>query len=331
MSPRGGSARPRRRAPFDGSAVGGTAGQDEAEVLPAPRPGDAPPPPVEPGPRPGGAPALRCDAAGRHPFEGDPRGVLRRAIRRAGRGGLSSRGRRGGRVLPARRRAAPRSRRERPAPRPRRRCAGDGGGAGGDGDRRGLLSSGSGTGSAGDRAPRPPDALAARTSSPRWGRCARDRGRGARRAGDLHAEARSSARTGPGSTFTTRSCGEDANAFADPEALDGLSAVLRSFVGGLLGHARGFAAITNPLVNSYKRLVPGYAAPVDGAWSLHEAISAGPDPPVRGEKTRAARSGSPTPPRTPTWRSRCSSRPGWTASAREADPGAPDREADWRR
>ena len=38
-------------------------------------------------------------------------------------------------------------------------------------------------------------------------------------------------------------------------------------MGGLLEHARAFVAVTNPLVNSYKRLVPGYEAPVYAAWS----------------------------------------------------------------
>ena len=44
-----------------------------------------------------------------------------------------------------------------------------------------------------------------------------------------------------------------------------LSASARYFIGGLLAHARGMSAITNPLVNSYKRLVPGYEAPVSKA------------------------------------------------------------------
>lgn len=39
------------------------------------------------------------------------------------------------------------------------------------------------------------------------------------------------------------------------------------FVGGIMKHVKGMAAITNPLVNSYKRLVPGFAAPVYIAWS----------------------------------------------------------------
>ncbi|HET8650866.1 MAG TPA: glutamine synthetase family protein, partial [Gemmatimonadales bacterium] len=49
----------------------------------------------------------------------------------------------------------------------------------------------------------------------------------------------------------------DANAFWDPDAPDGMSSVMLSYVEGLLQHAAGMCAITNPLVNSYKRLVPG--------------------------------------------------------------------------
>jgi len=57
------------------------------------------------------------------------------------------------------------------------------------------------------------------------------------------------------------------NAFHGADDPDGLSQVMRWYVGGLLKHARGFCAVTNPLVNSYKRLVPGYEAPVNVAWS----------------------------------------------------------------
>jgi len=57
------------------------------------------------------------------------------------------------------------------------------------------------------------------------------------------------------------------NAFYDPNAPHQLSQVARSYIGGLLSHARALAAVTNPLVNSYKRLVPGYEAPVNVAWS----------------------------------------------------------------
>jgi glutamine synthetase len=57
------------------------------------------------------------------------------------------------------------------------------------------------------------------------------------------------------------------NAFHDPKAQWELSKTARAYIGGLLDHARAFVAITNPLVNSYKRLVPGYEAPVNVAWS----------------------------------------------------------------
>ena len=58
------------------------------------------------------------------------------------------------------------------------------------------------------------------------------------------------------------------NAFWEPDAQWQLSKVALHYIGGLLQHARGFCAITNPLVNSYKRLVPGYEAPVNVAWSM---------------------------------------------------------------
>ncbi len=54
--------------------------------------------------------------------------------------------------------------------------------------------------------------------------------------------------------------------FGDSE--EHLSSVAKMFIGGLLTHAKGFTAITNPLVNSYKRLVSGYEAPTNIAWSL---------------------------------------------------------------
>jgi len=59
------------------------------------------------------------------------------------------------------------------------------------------------------------------------------------------------------------------NAFYDPAGPDQLSNVMRWYLGGLLQHARAFCAVTNPVVNSFKRLVPGYEAPVNVAWSHH--------------------------------------------------------------
>ncbi|MCH5343296.1 MAG: type I glutamate--ammonia ligase [Acetatifactor sp.] len=57
------------------------------------------------------------------------------------------------------------------------------------------------------------------------------------------------------------------NIFGDTSDPLGLSKDAYYFIGGLMKHIKGMAAITNPLVNSYKRLVPGYEAPVYIAWS----------------------------------------------------------------
>ena len=59
----------------------------------------------------------------------------------------------------------------------------------------------------------------------------------------------------------------DANAFHDPGDEYGLSKVAKCFMAGLLGHAREITAVTNQWVNSYKRLVPGYEAPIYVSWA----------------------------------------------------------------
>jgi glutamine synthetase len=76
------------------------------------------------------------------------------------------------------------------------------------------------------------------------------------------------------------------NAFFDANAPDQISKVMRWYVGGLLRHARAFCAVTNPLVNSYKRLVPGYEAPVNVAWSHHNRSPLVRIPARRGKGTR---------------------------------------------
>lgn len=58
------------------------------------------------------------------------------------------------------------------------------------------------------------------------------------------------------------------------------------FVGGLLAHSREIALITNPLVNSYKRLVPGYGAPTELTWTENNQNSLVRIPVGRGEETR---------------------------------------------
>lgn len=57
------------------------------------------------------------------------------------------------------------------------------------------------------------------------------------------------------------------NIFADKEDVNGLSKEAYSFIAGLMEHMRAMSAVTNPIVNSYKRLVPGYEAPTYIAWS----------------------------------------------------------------
>lgn len=76
------------------------------------------------------------------------------------------------------------------------------------------------------------------------------------------------------------------NAFFDPSTPDQLSDTARYYIGGLIRHARSLAAITNPTVNSYKRLVPGYEAPVYIAWSGQNRSPLIRVPAKRGNSTR---------------------------------------------
>ncbi|HEX3158912.1 MAG TPA: type I glutamate--ammonia ligase [Gemmatimonadaceae bacterium] len=76
------------------------------------------------------------------------------------------------------------------------------------------------------------------------------------------------------------------NAFWDESAQWQLSKVALHYIGGLLRHARGFCAVTNPLVNSYKRLVPGFEAPVNVAWSMRNRSPLVRVPERRGPGTR---------------------------------------------
>ena len=76
------------------------------------------------------------------------------------------------------------------------------------------------------------------------------------------------------------------NTFYDPSDSIGLSTVARQFMAGILKHARGFTAVTNPTVNSYKRLVPGYEAPCYVAWSASNRSPMVRIPASRGLSTR---------------------------------------------
>ena len=76
------------------------------------------------------------------------------------------------------------------------------------------------------------------------------------------------------------------NAFYDPNDEIELSEVAYQFIAGILAHVKGAALITNPLVNSYKRLVPGFEAPVYTAWSTSNRSVLVRIPNTRGNGTR---------------------------------------------
>ena len=76
------------------------------------------------------------------------------------------------------------------------------------------------------------------------------------------------------------------NAFYDPEDDLGLSQTAYYYIGGLLKHAPAITAITNPTINSYKRLVPGYEAPVYMAWSSSNRSALIRIPAARGNGSR---------------------------------------------
>lgn len=76
------------------------------------------------------------------------------------------------------------------------------------------------------------------------------------------------------------------NIFDDPSGKLGLSQEAYWFIGGIIKHMKGMTAITNPLVNSYKRLVPGYEAPIYIAWSATNRSPLIRIPATRGSGTR---------------------------------------------
>lgn len=76
------------------------------------------------------------------------------------------------------------------------------------------------------------------------------------------------------------------NAFYDESTELGLSETAMQFMAGVLTHVQGFTAVTNPTVNSYKRLVPGYEAPCYVAWSAQNRSPLIRIPSARGLSTR---------------------------------------------
>ena len=76
------------------------------------------------------------------------------------------------------------------------------------------------------------------------------------------------------------------NIFDNADDELGLSQEAYYFIGGIMKHLKGMTAICNPLVNSYKRFVPGYEAPIYIAWSTKNRSPLIRIPASRGESTR---------------------------------------------
>jgi len=112
------------------------------------------------------------------------------------------------------------------------------------------------------------------------------------------------------------------NIFYNPNEKYQLSKEALYFIGGLLTHAKGFTAITNPLVNSYKRLTPGYEAPVYIAWSERNRSPLIRVPAARGEGTRAELR-SPDPSCNPYLAFAVILKAGMDGIANQIDPGEP--------
>jgi len=79
---------------------------------------------------------------------------------------------------------------------------------------------------------------------------------------------------------------DDRNAFYDSKDKLALSEIAYSYIAGIMKHIKAMTALTNPLINSYKRLVPGYEAPVYIAWSAKNRSPLIRIPAARGESTR---------------------------------------------
>jgi glutamine synthetase len=81
----------------------------------------------------------------------------------------------------------------------------------------------------------------------------------------------------------------DTNAFYDPGDEHSLSPAARGFIAGLLHHAPEITAVTNQWVNSYKRLVVGYEAPIYTAWARNNRSVIVNVPPIKQGKSESAR------------------------------------------
>lgn len=112
------------------------------------------------------------------------------------------------------------------------------------------------------------------------------------------------------------------NAFENTKAEYGLTPVAQNFIAGMLRHARGFSAVTNPLVNSYKRLVQGFESPTHVVWSERNVNPLVRVPPIRGAQTRCELR-SPDPSCNPYLALAVVLRSGWEGMVENLDPGPP--------
>ena len=112
------------------------------------------------------------------------------------------------------------------------------------------------------------------------------------------------------------------NCFHDAECELELSSTARHYIGGLLEHARGMTAVTNPLVNSFKRLLPGYEAPTAIVWSEQNRSPLVRVPSRRGKGTRVELR-SPDPSCNPYLAFAVMIAAGLDGIERKLDPGAP--------
>lgn len=92
--------------------------------------------------------------------------------------------------------------------------------------------------------------------------------------------------SGSGMHFNMSLFVDGQNVFYDKESDEGLSNTAYQFIAGLLDHAQAYTAICNPIINSYKRLTPGFEAPVYVAWSGTNRSPLIRVPASRGQSTR---------------------------------------------
>ena len=112
------------------------------------------------------------------------------------------------------------------------------------------------------------------------------RGRGARH---VHAQAPRRRCRAPACTPTSRSSRATPTPSTTPGDERNLSKVARGFIAGVLTHAREIAAVTNQWVNSYKRLVVGFEAPVYVSWARNNRSVVVNVPPIKSGKAESAR------------------------------------------